>query len=312
MSLRIAALQMRTSPDRAVTLARAAGLIALAAKRGADLVCLPEAFTGLYGVDYFAHNAEEFKGSSSGSAMMAGAAAEHRIYVCGGVIERHPISGAMYNTIAAFDPLGLEVARYRKIHLSRVSVGADTTSEGDVLKAGDSLGWFDVPDTSPGADGRGWRVGLANCFDLRFASLHSMLSAAPPDGVGAEVVLYPASWLKTTGVLGHWETLLKARALDGQCYVLGVSNARDETHDPVAYGHSAIIGPMGETLAACGNDEADEVVVASLSLAALVDARRRIPLGAAGRPLVCADALRAQQQDPRAMGRPPAGWSPAQ
>ena len=200
------------------------------------------------------------------------------------------------------------MARYRKIHLSCVSVGGDTTCEGDVLTAGNSLGWFDVPDTSVDADGRGWRIGLANCFDLRFASLHKMLSAAPPDGVGAEVVLYPASWLKTTGDLGHWETLLKARALDGQCYVLGVSNAREETHAPVAFGHSTIIDPMGQTLATCGDDEADEVVIASLSLAALVDARRRIPLGAARRPLVCADALRAQQHDPRAMGRPPAGW----
>ena len=80
--LRIAALQIRTSGDRAATLVRAAGLIASAAERGAEVVCLPEAFTGLYGVDHFAHNAEEFKENASGTALMAEASKGACVLCC--------------------------------------------------------------------------------------------------------------------------------------------------------------------------------------------------------------------------------------
>ena len=311
--LKVAALQLRTSPDRTALIARAAALIEEAAQRGARVICLPEAFTGLYGAKHFADNAEEWRcGAEAGTTLLAESAAKHGIFTCGGVIERHPISSKLFNTIAAFDPRGVEVARYRKIHLSRVSVGGVATAEGDVLEAGDALSWFDVPaeveDAGAASPPASFRFGLANCFDLRFAELHTLLTRSPPEGVGAEVVLYPASWLAATGELGHWETLLTARALDAQCYVVGVSNARDEDHETVAFGRSCIVGPMGDRLAVCDDDATDEVVFAELSLSALVEARQRIPLRSARRPLVYADALRAQQHDPRAMGRAPPEW----
>ena len=93
---------MRTSASREDTLARASALIAEAAARGARLIVLPEAFTGLYGVHHFASNAEEWKGKDSGTQLMARAAQEHGVYVCGGVIEEHPIKKTLFNTIAAF------------------------------------------------------------------------------------------------------------------------------------------------------------------------------------------------------------------
>ena len=209
---------------------------------------------------------------------------------------------------SAHRPTGQEVARYRKLHLSSVSVGEDNTSEGSILEAGEEFGWFDIDDDSDGSDGRGWRVGLANCFDLRFKELSDALSSLPPHGLGSELLLYPSSWLKSTGEMGHWETLLRARALDGQNYVMGVSTARDETQETVAFGRSCVIGPMGETVAMCKNDCADEVVAAELSLANLLDARRRIPLSTSRRPLVYQGALRSAQENPLAMRRPPLGW----
>merc|ERR1712060_23187 len=105
--------------------------------------------------------------------------------------------------------------------------------------------------------------------------LHKMLTEQPPSGVGSELVLYPSSWLKSTGDMGHWEVLLKARALDSQCFVMGVSNAQDDSHDNEAFGRSCVIGPMGETLSVCEDDAADEVVIADLSLEHLIDTRSR-------------------------------------
>eukprot|EP00040_Diaphanoeca_grandis_P012668 m.64193 g.64193 ORF g.64193 m.64193 type:complete len:310 (-) comp23398_c0_seq1:857-1786(-) len=303
--LRVAALQIRTCANRIATLNHANRLVANAAVvHGARLVCLPESFTGEYGVDHFANNAERWLEPESGTLLLSQLAAEHGIYVCGGVIEHDDDTDELFNTIAAFGPDGVEVARYRKMHLSRVVIGGDSTSEDSILTAGDELSWFDVEDTSPNADGRGWRVGLQNCFDLRFNEAHAMLTDLPPRGLGSELVLYPSSWLKSTGDLGHWETLLRARALDGQCFVLGACNARDDTQDTVAFGRSCIVGPLGETLAVCNDDTMEEVVVADLDLSHLVETRNRIPLATSRRPVIYNHSLTSLQQHPTAMSRP--------
>ena len=126
-----------------------------------------------------------------------------------------------------------------------------------------------------------------------------------------QVLLYPSSWLKTTGDLGHWETLLRARALDHQVFVVGVSNPRDAAAHaadptvPLAFGRSSVVGPLGETLGVCADDATDEVVSAELRLDALLDARRRIPLAASRRPQAYQGALDAARQWPGAMMRPP-------
>ena len=166
----------------------------------------------------------------------------------------------------------------------------------------------DSGDEKSGADGRGWRIGLANCFDLRFPEMSNLLSFPPPKGVGAELIMYPSSWLKSTGDMGHWETLLKARALDCQCFIMGVSNTYDPHQDSRAFGRSCVVGPLGETLAVCRDDSADEIVHASLKLDKLIDARKRIPLADCRRPLVYEKALRSVQSNPFAMMRPPPGY----
>jgi predicted amidohydrolase len=295
--LRVAALQLRTCSSRAETLKRASALVKEAAGRGAQLVCLPEAWTGLYGVEFFKGNAERWKSEDSGTELMSRLADEHGIYVVGGVIEQHPTTDTMFNTVAAFGPTGEEVARYRKMHLSCVTVGGDQTSEGSVLEAGKELSWFDIGSDSPGSDGsHSWRVGLANCFDLRFKDLSDMLTAPPPDGFGCDLLLYPACWLKSTGSLGHWEILLKSRALDGQCYVMGCCNASDDTQPTVAFGRSCVIGPMAETLAVCSDDTASEVVIADLCHGHLADTRQRIPLSTVKGGIAYKDVLHAARQ----------------
>lgn len=305
--LRVAAVNFRTSSNRSELLARAVKLIETAVtEHQAQLIVLPEAFTGLYGVDHFAANAEQWKAKDSGTQMMAEQAAKWGCHIVGGVIEQHPINKKLFNTVAAFGPGG-EVARYRKIHLSKVQVGPDATSEGSILESGDELSWFDIAHGS--VDGRGWRIGLACCFDLRFRELSDMLVKPPPHGVGADVILYPSSWLKSTGDLGHWESLLKARALDGQCYVVGVSNAQDDAQECVAYGHSQIIDPLGQVVNVCVDHCADELVVGEMNMETMINVRTSmIPLEQCRRPIIYNEALRNAQQNPNAMMRPPTGF----
>ena len=114
-------------------------------------MCLPEAWTGIYGVEHFEGNAEVLGAAGTGSAMMAEAAQQHSIYVCGGVIEDAttatlPSEQLLHNTIVAYGPNTTEpVATYRKMHLSKVKVGPDATSEGSVLVAGTSLSLSATP-----------------------------------------------------------------------------------------------------------------------------------------------------------------------
>ena len=160
--LRVAAVQLRVSRDRASNLRRAAELIGAAAADGAQFVALPECFTGKYGVDLFAGHREALAidgdgawPAASGSAVLAAAAKRHGVVATGGVIEEH--AGKLYNTMPVYGPDGALVAAYRKVHLSRV---LGITSESDVLEAGDEATAFE----SVG----GVRVGMACCFDLRF------------------------------------------------------------------------------------------------------------------------------------------------
>jgi predicted amidohydrolase len=241
------------------------------------LVVLPEAFTGIYGVNHFAANAETPLAADSGTAVMARAAKEHKIHVVGGVIEECSNSNLMHNTVFAYGPNGKEVARYRKLHLSKVQIGADKTSEGSVLTSGDALESFEVNEH--------FRIGLLNCFDLRFASQSSALVS----GHSCNVLLYPSAWLKSSGELGHWDWLLRARALDNQCFVVGADVARDDSQGVVCFGHTCIIDPLGQTMAICSDHEADEIVIADLDQSMRADTQSRIPLTTSARADVYGD-----------------------
>ena len=281
MVLRAAAVQHRPCGDRAATLRRAASLIDRAAAAGSRLIVLPECFTGIYGVPYFRDHAEDLLAPGSGSNLLSSKAAEHGAFVSGGIIERSAEDpDRLYNTIAAYGPDGQEVARYRKLHLSRVKVGPDQTAEGSVLTKGTDLGVFDIDDH--------WRVGLACCFDLRFRDVAESLCDR---GLGANILAYPSAFLQSTGgKLRHWRTLLEARALDHQVFVMGPNQSRqrpqssgtageDGTAATTEFcGQTMIVGPLGETLGVCANDYEDGTVVATLELDHLADVRQRIPL----------------------------------
>ena len=295
--LRVAALQLKASTQRQDVHRRVAGLVEEAAKRGAKLAVLPESFTGIYGADHFEANGEVWKNKDSGTKLISNLAKEHGIVVVGGVIEMHPINKKLYSTIAAFDPRGLEVARYRKMHLSTVpgTLGNKMT-EASTLTPGEELAWFDIADGgTPDSDGRGWRVGIACGFDLRFPEVAGLYSNTPPMGLGSELLLYPSA---STNIAG-WDSLLKARALDSQCFVMGVHAAHDDNEG----NNSMMIGPAGETLSESSDCTSDCCIVADLSLRSLIDVRQKAPLKEARRSHVYGDALRNVHSNPMAMMR---------
>ena len=110
------------------------------------------------------------------------------------------------------------MARYRKAHLSKVRVGPDATSEGDVLAPGSTLDWFEVEgDAGTRGNGNGFRIGLACCFDLRFKELADVLCDPPPRGIGSDVLLYPSAWCVDVFLLLGLVLLLVAAVVVAVC-----------------------------------------------------------------------------------------------
>ena len=217
---------------------------------GADLVVFPEAFARDFG--------EAGSDVSGAAEPLDGPFAHHLAHVAdaaactvvAGMFEVAEDPSRPYNTLLVG---GGSRAAYRKIHLYD-SFGY---RESDRLTGG--------PLEPVVVDVAGWQVGLMTCYDLRFPELARRLVDA-----GAELVVVPAAWLPGERKVEHWRTLLAARAIENTCFVVGAGQP-----EPRYSGHSAVFGPMGETLAAAGGDE--KTLAVTLDRATLLAARRTNP-----------------------------------
>lgn len=249
---------MTSRADRARNIATAGALVERAAAAGAGLVVLPERWPHLDGPRTLA-GAEPLSGASlaaaRGWARRLGVAV-----VAGSIAETGPDGGRAYNTSAAFDAAGDLVAVYRKLHLFDVEAGGVTYRESAATAAGGEV---------VAAPLRGHVVGMSVCYDLRFPELYRALVDR-----GADILVVPAAFTAATG-RDHWEPLLRARAIENQCFVIAA--AQYGTHDDgsVSHGRSMIIDPWGTILAQAADGEG--VAVADLDFAALADVRRRLP-----------------------------------
>ncbi|MCS6891238.1 MAG: carbon-nitrogen hydrolase family protein [Rhodovarius sp.] len=241
--MRVCVVQMNQGSDKAANIAQARGLIegALAADRP-DLISLPETWTNLGGGREAREAAAEVlpePGGSGGEAyeFLRGIARGAGIVVHGGsIIERGP--DRLYNTSLVFDRDGREIARYRKIHLFDI-VGPDGTGyrESAVYGAGDRL-----VTCSAG----GITFGLSICYDLRFPELYIALRRA-----GAEAIFVPSNFTLQTGK-DHWEVLLRARAIETQCWIIAAASwgpYQERGATRFVYGHSLIADPWGHVVA---------------------------------------------------------------
>merc|ERR1711934_861995 len=159
--------------------------------------------------------------------MMACAAKELAVYVIGGSVSERDSEGRIFNTCVIFDPKGEIVGKHRKVHLFDIDIpGKITFKESETLTGGSALTTFDTP----------WgKVGVGICYDIRFPELALLMRQQ-----GCKLLVYPGAFNQTTGP-AHWELLQRARAVDNQVYVAGVSQARIHNAGYQAWGHSTVV-----------------------------------------------------------------------
>jgi predicted amidohydrolase len=261
--MKVGVCQMRSGADVAANLEEAARLLGEAADVGADLAVLPEVFPYLGPRARISEIAEPLPDGEAGR-VLAGVAGRRGMWVLGGSVQERD-GDRIHNTSPLFDRGGELVARYRKIHLFDVDLhGQPPFRESATYTAGTELVTHAVEDV---------RVGLAICYDLRFPELFRGLMT-----LGAELFTLPAQFQHRTGV-AHWEPLLRARAIENQCYVAaaaqwGEFGPREERRR--SHGNSMVIDPWGEVLVRAP-EEGSGVWLAEVDLAALRRVRRMLP-----------------------------------
>jgi predicted amidohydrolase len=260
--MRVSVCQMRSGEDVESNVATAERLLHQAADGDADLAALPEVFTYLGRSAGRAIAAEPVPGPTT--ERLSAVARARTMWVLGGSLLEAD-DGRVFNTSVLFDRTGELVARYRKIHLYDVELpDQPPIRESDTFTAGEQL----VTHATEQA-----RLGLSICYDLRFPELYRGLMV-----LGAEVLCVPSQFQHATGV-AHWEVLLRARAIENQCFVVAPGQwgaFGREGSNRRSHGHSMIVDPWGRVIVEAP-EEGDGVFGADLDLTELHDIRTRLP-----------------------------------
>jgi predicted amidohydrolase len=258
--MRVAVCQLNARDNRAANLAVARGLLERAASAGADLAVLPE-YVDYLGPADAAPKPEPVDGEFA--EFFACAARELGMWVhAGSFHENGPGDGRTHNTTLLFDRAGGLAATYRKIHLYDVEIpGRVSYQESRAVAPGTHTVAADVDAV---------RVGLSICYDLRFPELYRRLAVDD----SAQVLVVPAAFMLHTG-RDHWEVLLRARAIENQCYVVAAGQIGD--HDPgrTCFGRSMVVDPWGTVIAQVPDTEG--IAVAEIDLDRLRTIRQDLP-----------------------------------
>ena len=255
----VAAIQMISSPSVSDNLATARRLVSQAAQDGAQLVLLPEywAIMGLNDSDKV--KVAEPLGSGPIQDFMSGLARELKIWLIGGTL---PLASddaeKVINTTLVYNPQGEHVGRYDKIHLFGFTKGTESYNESKTIVPGQHVGVFDAPFG---------KVGLSVCYDLRFPELFRAMGPVA-------LIVVPAAFTYTTG-MAHWEILLRARAIENQCYVLAAAQGGNHPNGRRTWGHSMLIDPWGAVKAVL--PEGEGVVRGEIDLAYMDGVRESLP-----------------------------------
>lgn len=260
-AFRVACVQFAATSDPVATLSEADSLVRVAAKAGAKLVALPEAF------DFLAPTAAEVhayaRPAETHSALlhMRTLAKDLGIWLLLGSVSMRSEDGSPVNRSHLIDPSGMVTAFYDKIHLFDVNLPTgEIVRESDFYRAGRRR----VLARSP------WGlIGLSICYDMRFPNLYRSLAQA-----GAGILAIPAAFSSFTGPL-HWEPILRARAIETGCFVIAPAQCGENFPGRCSYGHSLIVDPWGRVLADGG--EKPGVIVADLDLGEVAAFRTAIP-----------------------------------
>lgn len=260
--LRAACIQMNSVADVSINLLRAGELLQDAAEQGVKLALLPENFAFMGANDAAKFAVAETENDSHVLGFLSEKAASLGISIIGGsVLLRGCEDGRLRNTSVAFSAEGKKLASYDKMHLFDVDLDGESYRESDLICPGNT-----AVDTRFG----GWCVGLSICYDLRFSELYRHYSQA-----GCELLSIPSAFTVPTGK-AHWETLLRARAIENQCYVMAAGQWGKHPGGSYTWGHSMIIDQWGEVMAT--QADGDGVIIADLSRSRLQSIRRMLPV----------------------------------
>lgn len=256
---RIAALQMVSAPRVADNLAESGRLIALAADQGAQLVALPEYFgiMGMKDTDKVA--VREVEGDGPIQNFLSASAKKHGVWIVGGsapLVSDDP--ARVRNTCLVYDHTGKQVARYDKIHLFGFQMGDEQYHEARTIEPGNTPVTLETPFG---------RIGLSICYDLRFPELYRAMK-------DIDIIFVPSAFTETTG-RAHWETLLRARAIENLAYVVAPAQGGRHENGRETHGDTMIIDPWGTVLNRLPRGAG--VVIADVNLSHLQGLRRNLP-----------------------------------
>ena len=265
--MRVAAVQLNSTTDRSVNIETADRLTRAAAADGASLIVLPEKWTAIGSEADLRAVAEPLDGPAVSWARAT--ARELGIdLIAGSIVELLPGSERFANTSLHVDPQGEISATYRKIHMFDVEVGGRLYEESALEEPGEEIV---LTETSAGVE-----VGLSICYDLRFPELFRILALR-----GARVIVLPSAFTLST-TRDHWETLVRARAIENQLFMIAANQVGEHAAGYHSGGRSMIVDPWGVVLAQAPDREGH--IVADLDLEGQQDVRRRLPSLANRRP----------------------------
>ncbi len=252
---------MCSKQDQNTNLKSARELMKQAVKNGAELIALPENFSFIGEESNKVKVAEDFNNGLS-VKFLKKFAVEHRVAIIGGSIPLKTTSQSkVTNTCIVFDTEGRAVGRYDKLHLFDVSLDDENTfTESQYIKAGKNAVTVQL---------FGHVMGLSICYDLRFPELYRALVLQ-----GAEILFVPSAFTLYTGK-DHWETLLRARAIENQCYVVAPAQYGKHNSSRISYGRTMVIDPWGQILAQCQDKE--DVITCEIDFDFLDIIRKRLP-----------------------------------
>jgi predicted amidohydrolase len=258
--MKIAAVQMVSAPVPEQNFIAARRLVAQAVQQGAQLVLLPEYWPvmGMHESDKAGY-AEQETDAGPIQRCMSDIAREHRIWLIGGTLPMvSPEAGKVLNTTLVFNPDGERISRYDKIHLFSFTKGDESYEESRTIVPGSTVATFDAPFG---------KVGLSVCYDLRFPELYRAMG-------DCALIVVPAAFTYTTGK-AHWEVLLRARAIENQCYVLAAAQGGLHQNGRRTWGHSMLIDPWGEVKTVLA--EGEGVVIGDIEPHHLMRIRENLP-----------------------------------
>jgi predicted amidohydrolase len=229
---RVAAIQMASGPNVAANLQEAGRLIELAAATGSRIITLPEYFAIMGMKDTDKVQARERDGRGPIQDFLSATARRHKVWIVGGTTPLESnVDGKVRNACLVYNQLGERVARYDKIHLFGFDMGSEKYHEQSTIEPGDKVCVVDSPYG---------RLGISVCYDLRFPELYRAMGEV-------DLIFVPSAFTETTGK-AHWDTLVRARAIENLAYVVASAQGGYHVNGRETHGHTMIVDPWGVVL----------------------------------------------------------------